>query len=144
MRVVVVTCILVSTRFLSDLHVLSLASPLVHPAFQPVREAVSYRGLFTASWFGVREKHCSRLEIYDRLRASEQAVRRRVHWRSALVPDAPCPRPLPCCRPVRGARRHQWRLCARPADRLGCPGGWLPPARGWPGSVELCRSAVAM
>ena len=40
---------------------------------QPVREAVSYRGLFTAGWFGVREKHCSRLEIYDRLRASEQA-----------------------------------------------------------------------
>ena len=35
--------------------------------------AVSYRGLFTAGWFGVREKHCSRLEIYDRLRASEQA-----------------------------------------------------------------------
>jgi len=40
---------------------------------QPVREAVSYRGLFTAVWFGVREKHCSRLKIYDRLRASEQA-----------------------------------------------------------------------
>ena len=34
---------------------------------QPVREAVSYRGLFTAGWFGVREKHCSWLEIYDRL-----------------------------------------------------------------------------
>ena len=40
---------------------------------QPVREAVSYRGLFTAGWFGVREKHYSWLEIYDRLRASEQA-----------------------------------------------------------------------
>ena len=40
---------------------------------QPVREAVSYRGLFTAGWFGVREKHCFRLKIYDRLRASEQA-----------------------------------------------------------------------
>ena len=40
---------------------------------QPVREAVSYRGLFTAGWFGVREKHCSSLKIYDRLRASEQA-----------------------------------------------------------------------
>jgi len=40
---------------------------------QPVREAVSYRGLFTAGWFGVREKHCFLLEIYDRLRASEQA-----------------------------------------------------------------------
>ena len=40
---------------------------------QPVREAVSYRGLFTAGWFGVREKYCFRLEIYDRLRASEQA-----------------------------------------------------------------------
>ena len=45
-----------------------------HVAFQPVREAVSYRGLFTAGWFDVREKHCSRLEIYDRLRASEQAA----------------------------------------------------------------------
>ena len=41
---------------------------------QPVREAVSYRGLFTAGWFGVREKHCSRLKIYDRLQASEQAA----------------------------------------------------------------------
>ena len=40
---------------------------------QPVREAVSYRGLFTVGWFGMREKHCFRLEIYDRLRASEQA-----------------------------------------------------------------------
>jgi len=39
----------------------------------PVRKAVSYHGLFTASWFGVREKHCSRLEIYDRLRVNEQA-----------------------------------------------------------------------
>ena len=35
--------------------------------WQPVREAVSNRGLFTAGWFGVREKYCSRLEIYDRL-----------------------------------------------------------------------------
>ena len=43
---------------------------------QPVQEVVSYRGLFTAGWFGVREKHCSWLEIYDRLRASEQAVYR--------------------------------------------------------------------
>jgi len=43
-------------------------------SYQPVREAVSYRGLFTAGWFGVRKKHCSQLEIYDRLRASEQAV----------------------------------------------------------------------
>ena len=41
---------------------------------QPDREAVSYRGLFTAGWFGVREKHCFRLEIYDRLRASEQTA----------------------------------------------------------------------
>jgi len=41
---------------------------------QPVREAVSYRGLFSAGWFGVREKHCFWLEIYDRLRASEQAL----------------------------------------------------------------------
>ena len=46
---------------------------------QPVREAVSYRGLFTAGWFGVREKHCSRLEIYDR--ASEQAV---YTWKCSL------------------------------------------------------------
>ena len=38
-----------------------------------VREAVSYRGLFTAGWFGVREKRCFRLKIYDRLQASEQA-----------------------------------------------------------------------
>jgi len=44
-------------------------------AIDIVREAVSYRGLFTAGWFGVREKHCSRLEIYDRLRASEQVWR---------------------------------------------------------------------
>ena len=26
---------------------------------QPVREAVNDRGLFTAGWFGVREKYCS-------------------------------------------------------------------------------------
>ena len=32
-----------------------------------------YRGLFTAGWFGVREKHYFWLKIYDRLRASEQA-----------------------------------------------------------------------
>jgi hypothetical protein len=37
-------------------------------------ETVSYRGLFTAGWFGVREKYCSRLKIYDRLRGSEQAA----------------------------------------------------------------------
>ena len=48
-------------------------------SMQPVREAVSYRGLFTAGWFGVREKHCSRLEIYDR--ASEQAV---YTWKCSL------------------------------------------------------------
>ena len=41
---------------------------------QPVREAVSYHGLFTAGWFGVREKYYFRLEIYDRLRANEQAA----------------------------------------------------------------------
>ena len=41
---------------------------------QPVREAVSYRGLFIAGWFGVKEKHYFWLEIYDRLRASEQAA----------------------------------------------------------------------
>ena len=35
-----------------------------------------YRGLFTADEFGVREKHCFRLKIYDRLRASEQAEKR--------------------------------------------------------------------
>jgi len=37
-------------------------------------KSTTYRGLFTAGWFGVREKHCSQLEIYDRLRASEQAA----------------------------------------------------------------------
>ena len=42
---------------------------------QPVRQAVNDRGLFTAGWFGVREKYCSQLEIYDRLRANEQTVR---------------------------------------------------------------------
>ena len=41
--------------------------------YQPVREAVLYRRLFTAGWFSVREKYYSRLEIYNRLRASEQA-----------------------------------------------------------------------
>ena len=39
---------------------------------RPVRKGVSYRGLFTAGWFGVRKKHYSQLKIYDRLRASEQ------------------------------------------------------------------------
>ena len=34
-------------------------------------QVVSYRGLFTAGWFDVREKYYSRLEIYDRFRASE-------------------------------------------------------------------------
>jgi len=41
---------------------------------QPVQETVSYRELFTAGWFDVKEKHCSQLKIYDRLRASEQAA----------------------------------------------------------------------
>ena len=45
---------------------------------QPVREAVSYRRLFTAGWLGVREKHCFRLEIYDRLRANEQTASLRL------------------------------------------------------------------
>ena len=58
----------------SDIRTSSLAwSPLTDRYNQPVRKAVNDRGLFTAGWFGVREKHCSRLEIYDRLRASEQA-----------------------------------------------------------------------
>ena len=35
---------------------------------------VSYRELFTAGWFGVREKHYSRLKIYDRLRVNEQTI----------------------------------------------------------------------
>ena len=35
-------------------------------------QSVRYRGLFTAGWFGVREKHCFWLKIYDRLRASEK------------------------------------------------------------------------
>ena len=64
-------------------QVYSLTQPHLKPkctriitliAYQPVREAVNDRELFTAGWFGVREKHCSWLEIYDRLRASEQAV----------------------------------------------------------------------
>ena len=54
---------------------------------QPVREAVSYRGLFTAGWFGVREKHCFRLEIYDCLRASEHADP------AVVVTTAPYPGP---------------------------------------------------
>ena len=53
------------------------------PDLQPVREAVSYRELFTVGWFGVREKHCSRLKIYNRLRASEQALQE-------LPTDAQC------------------------------------------------------
>ena len=51
-------------------------------ACTPAWEAVSYRGLFIAGWFGVREKQCSRLEIYDRLRASEQAV---THLRALFL-----------------------------------------------------------
>ena len=54
---------------------------------QPVREAVSYRGLFTADWFGVREKHYSQLKIYDRLRASEQP--------DVPLQQLPRPRPAP-------------------------------------------------
>ena len=50
------------------------AKDLASSILQPLREAVSYRGLFIAGWFGVREKHYSWLEIYDRLQASEQAV----------------------------------------------------------------------
>ena len=46
---------------------------------QPVREAVSYRGLFTVDWFSVREKHYSRLKIYDHLLANEQAVKSPKH-----------------------------------------------------------------
>ena len=42
--------------------------------FQPVRFVVNDRGLFTAGWFGVREKYCSQLIIHDHIRASEQAV----------------------------------------------------------------------
>ena len=56
------------------LNLFALACCTAAAAAKPVREAVSYRGLFTAGWLGVREKHCSWLEIYDRLRASEQAV----------------------------------------------------------------------
>ena len=72
---------------------------------QPVREAVNDRGLFTAGWFGVREKHCSQLEIYDRLRASELQVPRLLcsthtghasvifadyYWHSYLLPTSKC------------------------------------------------------
>ena len=57
------------------LALLFIAQPLTFflNNLQPVREAISYRGLFTAGWFGMREKQCSRLEIYDCLRASEHA-----------------------------------------------------------------------
>ena len=49
---------------------------------QPVREAVNDRGLFTAGWFGVREKYCSGWKftiVYDqanrlRLQASDQTT----------------------------------------------------------------------
>ncbi|XP_066386343.1 uncharacterized protein [Miscanthus floridulus] len=50
----------------------SYSAVRLHRQPEPAREAVSYRGLFTAGWFGVREKHRSRLEIYDRLQANEQ------------------------------------------------------------------------
>ena len=53
---------------------LSQADPQLPMPTQPVRKVVSYRELFTAGWFRVREKHCFRLEIYDRLGASEQAT----------------------------------------------------------------------
>jgi len=55
---------------------------------QPDREAVSYRGLFTAGWFGVREKHCSWLEIYDRKRIGWGS---NLHW---LHPAPPLPQPM--------------------------------------------------
>ena len=55
-------------------HACSAPSAIMASHLQPVREVVSYRRLFTADWFGVREKHCFRLEIYDRLRASEHVV----------------------------------------------------------------------
>ena len=41
---------------------------------QSVREAVNNCGLFTAGWFSVREKYYYWLEIYDHLRANEQAA----------------------------------------------------------------------
>ena len=47
--------------------------------YRPVQEAVSYRGSFTAGWFGVREKHCFRLKIYDRLRSDEHVVCNRTN-----------------------------------------------------------------
>ena len=74
--------------WLTIVHTLSLTPSLTH--IQLVREAVSYRELFTAGWFGVREKYCYRLEIYDRLRASEQVDslsilgHTLVYWASAI------------------------------------------------------------
>ena len=56
---------------------------------QPVREAISYRELFTAGWFGVREKHYSWLEIYDRLRASEQDKSVSDHRGNMLIRQCP-------------------------------------------------------
>jgi len=58
---------------------------------QPVREAVSYRGLFTVDWFGVREKYYFWLKIYDRLRASEQAECC-ARWTAQARQHQPCPR----------------------------------------------------
>ena len=72
----IVICSLMSVRIL--VKTWRIFSHLL--GYQPVREAVSYRGLFTAGWFGVREKHCCWLEIYDRLRASEQAEWNICNW----------------------------------------------------------------
>ena len=73
------------TRLTKEIHAqfrpLQPTTTWPHPVgdHQPVREVVSYHKLFTAGWFDVREKHCSRLKIYDRLQASEQA-RHLVVW----------------------------------------------------------------
>ena len=89
----------------------SIAHSRQESNLQPVREVVSYRELFTVDWFGVREKHCSRLEIYDRLRAIEQATR---GW----TPATASPRRSRCASPTSPARRWWPTKSSRPT---GCP-----------------------
>ena len=44
---------------------------------QPVLQAINDRGLFTAGWFGVREKYCFAWKfmiVYEQAQPAEQAV----------------------------------------------------------------------
>ena len=67
--------LVVSGMFLVSGELVTTTISVWRRDFQPVRQAVSYRELFTVDWFGVREKYYFRLEIYDRLRTNEHAVR---------------------------------------------------------------------